>query len=109
MSVLIRKNISFIRLLAESKSKNQQKALLETIIRDQVKSVIEIAYNAIHLNVSISTQAKEKLLKHISVLKEIGNKKNSQRKITLLVKKNRTAVIVLIQAVLPALENILKK
>ena len=59
MSALIRKQISFIRLLSETKSKLQKNALLDTITRDQIKAIIEITYNVLHLNVPVSKTDKK--------------------------------------------------
>ena len=95
-----------MQLLGKTKSKLQQQVLLETITRDQLKALREITYNIIDLSVPVPKSQRKKLVKNIVVLKEIANKKNSQKKALAWVKENQALIILVIKVVLPALESL---
>ena len=102
MSALIKKNLNYIQLILETKSKNQQKALLQTITRDQLKAVIEITYIVLHLNIPVGKKDRQNLVKHITLLKEVSNKKNSQKKILKLIRKKLAVILLVLKAALPS-------
>ena len=103
MSALVKRNLNYIRLLSECKSKPQQKALVETITRDQLKAVIEITYNILQLNVPVSKSDKRKLARKVSVLKQISNRKNSLKQTRILLTKNISTTLLIVKAALPVL------
>ena len=105
MSALVRGNLSFIRLLMSTTAK-QQKALIDTITRDQVKSIIEITYNIINLRIPIAQADRKKLIRHISLLKDIGLKKQSIKKKTDLIKSKKGVIISMLKAVINTVEKI---
>ena len=109
MSNLLKTNLSYIQLLAYTKSKPQREALIQTVTRDQVKTVIEITYNIINLNVPLGKKESRKLVKHITILKEIANRKNTLKKITKLIKSNHLIILLIVKAALPALQSIFLK
>ena len=105
MSVLVRQNIPFIRLLI-STTANQQKALINSITRDQVKSIIEITYNIINLHIPVAQADRKKLIRHISLIKDIGLKKLSIKKKTDLIKSKKRIIIAMLKAVINTVEKI---
>ena len=107
MSALVKRNVNFIRLLADKITKAQLKAIINTISRDQLKALIEITYNIVHLNIPISKANKEKLLRRSRILKSLVDRTKSQRKVLKIVKANHTTVAIIAQAALPALLTLL--
>ena len=102
MSALVKRNVNFIRLLADKITKAQLKAIINTISRDQLKALIEITYN-----IPISKANKEKLLRRSRILKSLVDRTKSQRKVLKIVKANHTTVAIIAQAALPALLTLL--
>ena len=109
MSKLIKDNFPFIQLLLETKSKAQREALFQTITREQVKSVIEITYNIINLNVPLSKNERRKLVRHIDLFKAITNKKKSLKSRTVLIRSNQANTLMVIKAAFPSLQKIISK
>ena len=105
MSALVRRNLSFIRLLISTNTK-QQKALFNTITREQVKSIIEITYNIINLGIRVSPADRAKLIRHVTLLKDIGIKKQSIKKKTVLIKSKGKIIISMLKAVISTIEKI---
>lgn len=105
MSALIRRNLPFIRLLISTNTK-QQKALFNTITREQVKSIIEITYNIINLGIRVSPADRTKLIRHVTLLKDIGIKKQSIKKKTVLIKSKGKIIISMLKAVISTIEKI---
>lgn len=105
MSALVRRNLSFIRLLISTNTK-QQKALFNTITREQVKSIIEITYNIINLGIRVSPADRTKLIRHVTLLKDIGIKKQSIKKKTVLIKSKGKIIISMLKAVISTIEKI---
>ena len=106
MSDPVKRNLCFLQLLGKTNSKLQRKALLDTITRDQLKAIIEITYNVIELSVPVPKSERKKLVKNIGILKEIGNKSSTQKKVLVLVKQNPTLIVLLVKTVLPTLESL---
>ena len=105
MSALVRRNLPFIRLLISTNTK-QQKALFNTITREQVKSIIEITYNIINLGIRVSPADRTKLIRHVTLLKDIGIKKQSIKKKTVLIKSKGKIIISMLKAVISTIEKI---
>lgn len=63
MNALLRKETPFLKLLLVTISK-QQKALIKTITPSQMKAIVQIVYNVLQGNRSISTKHKNKLMRH---------------------------------------------
>ena len=105
MSALVRRNLSFIRLLISTNTK-QQKALFNTITREQVKSIIEITYNIINLGIRVSPADRTKLIRHVTLLKDIGIKKQSIKKKTVLIKSKGKIIISMLKAVISTIAKI---
>ena len=105
MSALVRRNLPFIRLLISTNTK-QQKALFNTITREQVKSIIEITYNIINLGIRVSPADRTKLIRHVTLLKDIGIKKQSIKKKTVLIKSKGKIIISMLKAVINTIAKI---
>lgn len=90
-------------MLGETSSRVQQKALLLTATKDQLKTIIEVAFNLLHLNIPVSKTYQAKLVKRQSVLKALVDRRKSQKELFKFLKKNLSTVILIVKAALPGL------
>ena len=105
MSKIIKDNFSYLKLLVETKSRIQKEALINTITRDQIKCVIEITYNIVHLNIPLTASDRRKLVRHVSVLKDIINRKKSFKKVGEIIRRHQSVVLLVTKTALPTLSK----
>ena len=105
MSKIIKDNFSYLKLLVETKSRIQKEALINTITRDQIKCVIEITYNIVHLNIPLTVSDRRKLVRHVSVLKDIINRKKSFKKVGEIIRRHQSVVLLVTKTALPTLNK----
>ncbi len=80
MSSTINKTKYFLLLLLDSKtSKEQAKALLETVTPDQVNAITEIIHNLLLGQLPLSSKVKEILKKRRTILTKLSDKTRSVR------------------------------
>ena len=106
MSSLIKKNITYIFLLGLTPSKAQRTALLQTATKEQLKSLIELAYNVLHLRIPITPYFQNKLKKKQVFLESLIDREKSQRQKFNILKKNPAVIVILIKAALPAISTL---
>lgn len=68
------KNINFLRRLANAKSKQARKLLLQTATPDQLRSIQEIAINTCNGNIKLGKVTISKLKKHKTPIRHIAKK-----------------------------------
>jgi hypothetical protein len=107
MSNLIKNQGLFLRLLLETKSKIQRKALLDTIDKQQLQALVEIAHNLLQGVIHVTAHNKKKLVAHKKFIRLLGDPK-----IGLTVKKEALchkgpAVVLLLRSVWPTLKTFL--
>ncbi len=107
MSELVRKQRHFINLLSETDQK-QRKRLLETITREQVKAISQIAHNVIKSVVKLAPSEKEKLKKRRRFIHVLGNRKIGYERKRDSILSNQSALVSLIRVVAAHLEQILR-
>ena len=73
MSILVKKEKAFILLLF-STTRNQQLALVKTMSKSQLQAIVQIVYNVIHGNRSLSTENKKKLQRHKTTIRQFISK-----------------------------------
>ena len=103
MSNRVKQNLCFIRLLAETTSKAQRKALLETATKQQLKTLVEITYNILQLHFPVSKTYQNKLIKRGHVLEGIVDRRKKERQRDRYIKKHLSTILLIVKASLPAL------
>ena len=74
MVELIKKQRHFLKVFIRTSPK-QRKALLQTITRDQLKVVSQIAYNILRFTIKLTPVEKARLKRYRHFLYALGNKK----------------------------------
>ena len=105
MSTTLKRHWSFLRLLLETESSKQRKALLHTITPGQVKALSEIAHNLVQGTLTIPSQTLKPLRKHRSLVELLGDKKTSYLKKKEAIKRRLSGVISLVKATTPSLTS----
>ena len=105
MSTLLKKHWAFIQFLLESDSYEQKKNVLDTITRDQLKVLSEIAHNLVQGILPISIQTLNRLRKHRSLIELLGDRKASLLVKKRAVKKRPSGILDLIKAVASTLSS----
>lgn len=77
MSKLINNHNAFLTLTAETSSKTQRKALLDTATKEQVIVLSEIAHNLLQGNIQLGVEQKTQLRKYKSLYRKLGQHKGS--------------------------------
>ncbi len=107
MSNLVKKNVSFLQLLATTVSKIQRKILLDTITKDQLRALIEIIVNLSQGVLPITPKRKSELGKFKKLFRTIGYKSVSLKRKQKLLGRSGHVVALLLKAVEPALKSFL--
>lgn len=105
MSALLKKHWIFLQFLLESECYEQKKAILDTITRDQLKVLSEIAHNLIQGILPISTPTLNRLRKHRSLIELLGDRKASLLVKKRAVKKRPFGILDLLKALAPTLSS----
>ena len=104
MSQLLKSNVHFFLLLANTQTSQQQKrAILKTISKYQVNAISELALNIIKGTVALDTEQKQILKRHAKCLRIIAQRKNS------IAARRSCITIQLVEAVLSVCHNILEQ
>ena len=84
MSKLTKKESCFLRLLLTT-SRDQQQALIKTISQQQLKAVVQIAYNVLQGAREVSTKDVNKLAKHkLAIHRFVAKETTRVRRVQLL-------------------------
>jgi hypothetical protein len=106
MSKLLKGNAYFLHLMSDkSTSKIQVKALLQTISKDQLNALTEIAFNILKGNIPLTENQKKKLRQHRPSLRILGVKKNSANRRKAVLKP--FLVVTVLKIVSPVLKSLL--
>jgi gentisate 1,2-dioxygenase len=106
MSTRLRQNWAFLNLIATASIK-QRKVILETINRQQLKTLLEVIYNVIHNRTVIPSEDYIKsLYKYRHLLRRLA-KKSERHKKTLLIKRHRF-IPILLKPLLSGINNHVK-
>ena len=93
MNGLIRKEASFLRLLLVTTTK-QQKALIKTITASQMNALVQIVYNVLQGNRTISSDLKKKLKRNKrSIRRFIGKGLTLRNRVKLLLKHFKSILL----------------
>ncbi len=107
MSKLVKKNVSFFRLMSTSSSRKQRRALLDTITADQLKSLIEIIVNLLEGVLQITSKRKSELGRYKTLIRTLGDKSVSLHRKQKLLRGRDLVIVILIKSVESALNNFL--
>lgn len=104
---LLKEQRHFLVLFTQSKP-SQRKALLQTITKDQLRALSQIAHNIIKLRIKLSSAEKSQLKRERRLLYILGDRSlGYERKSEAIVSKQRF-VYILLKIVLPYLKPILQ-
>lgn len=107
MGDLIRQQRHFLQLFVQT-TPAQRKALLQTITRDQVKSLSQIAHNIIVGTVPLTPSDKDQLKHNRRLVHLLGDKKLGYKHKQRLVRNKQGLVFVLVNRAVIYLETILQ-
>lgn len=96
MSEKVKKEKHFLKFLLNTDEK-QQKSLIQTITKSQMNVIIEIIYNALAGNLTISKQDKTALQRYKTVINKLLSKGLSRVKRKKLILKHLKQIILLIK------------
>ncbi len=85
----------FLKLFITT-NKFQRKAILKTITRYQIKTLVEIAYNLLKGNISLNSVEKKKFIKHREFFRQLSNRKLSLKNKKQLLLRNLSALLLLV-------------
>ena len=102
---LLTKHLDYIYLLGETTSAAQQKALLNTITKEQFKVLTLVLYNIVHLKIPTESIDQKRLKRYRRSLSVITDKKVRTSKRLSTLKKNPAGVVLLLRAALPGLRT----
>lgn len=102
MSKLLEDQVHFLGML-QTASKEQRKALLKTIDKQQLKALSEIAHNVIKGTVVLSTEEKKKLKKYKKLITILGRKSRTRRDRLRALQRGSTGIVLLVKVIDPRL------
>ena len=102
---LLTKHLDYIYLLGETTSAAQQKALLNTITKEQFKVLTLVLYNIVHLKILTESIDQKRLKRYRRSLSVITDKKVRTSKRLSTLKKNPAGAVLLLRAALPGLRT----
>lgn len=73
MSKLVKKQAAFLRLVKDTSSKTQRKALLDTATKEQLLALTEVTYNLLHGSLTLKGIHKKQLQRHKKFVRLLGN------------------------------------
>lgn len=109
MGKVLKQCESYLKLLRGTPSKPQRKALLDTITVDQAKALSEIAHNFLEGNIPVAKDSLDRLRKHKTLIRQLGNKSVSIKRKRQLVCKRGTVILLLLTVSEPTLKKIWSK
>ncbi|OOY71986.1 hypothetical protein BOW09_12325 [Solemya velum gill symbiont] len=107
MSALIKKHVSFFRVLLTTTSKLQRKVLLDTITHDQLKALTEITHNILKGNLPITSVQKKLLKRHVKLYLLIGDPKRSDKSKRKALCRQGQAIVTLLKSTEASLKHFL--
>lgn len=108
MSKNVKQQLAFIKLLAGSAPTAQRKLLLETITKDQLLALSEIALNLLSGVLVLSPSNKKKLSKHKNFIRLLSDKKISRTSKKKAIQNKGALISLMLKAILPSLQNLLE-
>ena len=107
MVELIKQQGQFLKLVVHT-TPAQRKALLQTITRQQLKAVCQIAYNILRFTIKLNSSEKARLKRHKRFVHLLGNKKIGYFQKKEAIGQNPRTVYTLIKIALVYLKPVLQ-
>lgn len=105
MSKLINNHTAFLTLTAETPSRGQRKALLNSATKEQVLALSEIAHNLLQGNIQLGVESKSRLRKFKSLYRRLGQIKSSISARKRIICHNYLGIAKLLKIALPYLRK----
>ena len=97
MSKLLKDNWSYLKLMSVT-TKQQQKLLVQSITRDQLRTVEELAANIIYGVLPTSTTYKKQLRRHRTFISSLGDRDTTLQEKRQLLQRKPNLIVLLFKA-----------
>ena len=108
MSDLVDRHKNFLYLLADTPSRAQKKALVETISPEQFRALSQVVVNALQLNIPVDKSVVIKLQSQKKIFTILSDRNLGARKRLKAFQSRYNPVILLLKAAVPTLKTIVK-